>query len=80
MSDTDRIRVPTNGHRKPLDGEIVPAPSDASAGPTDPALAPAVPPTPDIRIALTPGQLAAGFGIVAGIVLIVLGSRRRGGR
>ena len=79
MTESDRIRVPTNGHRKPLDTDVDAAPA-AAGSPGDPALAPAFPPTPDLRIAFTPGQLAVGLGIVAGVVLLVLGGRRRGRR
>ena len=33
---------------------------------------------PNVRIEVSPGQLAAGFGILAGLVLLIVGSRRRG--
>jgi hypothetical protein len=36
--------------------------------------------TPEVRIALTPTQAAIGFGIVASLVLFLLGRRRRSGR
>ena len=76
MSEPDRIRVPTNGHRAPLSDDAAP---DAVAADTesvpDGALTPA-----DLRIAFSPGQLAAGFGILAGLILLVVGSRRRGKR
>jgi hypothetical protein len=71
MSETDRIRVPTNGHRAPLavDGQEDP---EAAPEARDPSVQPA-----DPRIAFSPGQLAAGFGIIAGLILLVVGSRRR---
>jgi len=70
-SSTDRIPVPTNGHRPPLS-------SDAVAAPTDPA--PTGGPSADeLRVAFTPGQVAAGFGIIAALILLVVG-RRRGKR
>ena len=71
MGESDRVRVPTNGHRPALDSV------DPSAGapPADDA-----PTAPDLRLAFTPGQLAAGFGVLAGLILLVLGTRRRGRR
>jgi hypothetical protein len=70
MSDSDRIRVPTNGHRVSLETLDSPVadepPSKALAG-------------QDLRIAFTPGQLAAGFGILAGLILVLVGTRRRPG-
>jgi hypothetical protein len=71
MPDPERIRVPTNGHHKPIAKEPEQTPT-ATADPVGPA--------GDPRIVITPGQLAAGFGILAGIVLLALGSRRRGKR
>jgi hypothetical protein len=74
MSENDRVRVPTNGHRAPLavDGSAAGAPMpDAPEGAVRPA---------DPRIAFSPGQVAAGFGILAGIILLIVGSRRRGQR
>lgn len=53
----DRIPVPTNGHRPPLDT--------------------AAPDRPDLRIAVTPAQAAVGFGVIASLVLLLLGARRR---
>jgi hypothetical protein len=77
MSDTDRIRVPTNGHRKAIDPEVV---GPTTPPTTDPAIDEAATASPDLRIAVTPAQLVAGLGIVAGLVLIAFGSRRRGKR
>jgi hypothetical protein len=34
----------------------------------------------DLPVGMTPGQLAAGFGIIAAIILLVVRSRRRAGR
>ena len=66
----DRIRVPGNGHRPPL-GADEPASPPIAEGPRVPR------PSPDVaRIAFTPGQLAAGFGIIASLILLVLGRRR----
>ena len=82
--DPDRIAVPTNGRSPhpvatplaPLRGEPPTAgPSPAGStrvfSPTDPALLGAV----------SPKQLAIGFGIVASLILLALGrARRRSGR
>ena len=80
MSETDRIRVPTNGHHLPLEAVGDRSGSgDAPAGrAADAADDPLGESGPDLRIAVTPGQLAAGFGILAGLVLLIAGSRRRG--
>ena len=67
----DRIPVPTNGHARPLDGPASPG----LAAP--PSALPAPPPAPAPTIAFTLGQLAVGFGILASIVLLLLGRRRR---
>ena len=74
MSETDRIRVPTNGHHPALDIAGA-APPSASPDTPDEALTPA-----DPRIAFSPGQVAAGFGIIAGLILLIAGSRRRNKR
>lgn len=69
-SDDERIPVPTNGHRPPA------TPPDATPpDATPPADASAV----GLAIAFTPGQIAAGFGIIAGLILFIAG-RRRGKR
>jgi hypothetical protein len=63
----DRIPVPTNGHKPP-------PPVDARPPGPDPG-----PAGPDLRIAVTPAQAAVGFGIIASLILVVLGRRRRRG-
>lgn len=72
----DRIPVPGNGHRPPID-----APDPAAATAPAPADHPAPGPAPIVRpettVVFTPGQLAVGFGIVASIILYVVGRRRR---
>jgi hypothetical protein len=74
--ETDRITVPTNG-KSPhpvqgplptLRGEPPTAVPPRSFSPTDPALLGAV----------SPKQLAIGFGIVASLVLLAVGRARRG--
>ncbi len=83
MNDSeDRIAVPTNGHRPPLSTE---APAAAALDPalTAPAATAPAPAgglsTDELRVAFTPGQVAAGFGIIAALILLVVG-RRRGRR
>jgi MYXO-CTERM domain-containing protein len=67
----DRITVQSNGHKPPLETP----PTDAASSPT------ASPPSrgPDLRIAVTPAQAAVGFGVVAWLILLLLGRRRRRG-
>jgi hypothetical protein len=79
-TDPERIAVPTNGHAPhpvvqplmPLRGEpptAAPAPSAAStAGPSD----------EEYSVAFTPKQAAIGFGILASLVLLLVGRARRG--
>ena len=62
--DTERIPVPTNG--------TGPKPDERRGSASD-----AVP--RDQTVPLTPTQLAAGFGIVAGLLLLFVGARRRRG-
>jgi hypothetical protein len=73
--ETDRVQVPTNGrgpHPPAAAEPAAPAPADPA-----PADAPGVTePTP----AFTPTQLAIGFGIVASLILLLAGRRRRGRR
>ena len=82
----DRVAVPTNGHHPamsehPGDAVVGADPDvDASAA-ADPGIGP---PAVDDRGArspvpvITPVQLAAGFGIIAALILLVV--RRRRGR
>ena len=91
MSDGgDRIRVATNGHRHPLRGEaedaaIVGAPAVLES-PASPAFEPDTGRgrTPQVNPvmgapAFTPTQVAVGFGLVASLILLLLGRRRRRG-
>ncbi len=66
MGESDRIRVPTDGQRP----ELEPVADER----------PAPPPTTDLRIAFTPAQLAAGFAVLAGLIVLVAGRRRIGRR
>jgi hypothetical protein len=65
----ERIPVPGNGHRPPMDADV-PAPPETATPRRE---------APAVRLAVTPGQLAVGFGIIASLILLVLG-RRRGRR
>ncbi len=80
-SETDRIAVPTNG-RKPHDvpGPASPEPADRDATARDPRERDPVArvTSPDVTVAVTPAQLAVGFSVIAGIILLAL--RRRRGR
>jgi hypothetical protein len=77
--DTDRIPVPTNGkgpHRDELEapaGRTVAKPVGVAPDDADPGAIPR-----EQTIAFTPNQLAAGFGIVAGLLLLFAARRRRG--
>ncbi len=91
-SETDRVTVPTNG-RKPRAAakpkaatstrRVKAAVADADAPAAEDATAkrqPAVKVTsPELTVAVTPAQIAVGFGVIAGIILLVLGRRRRKG-
>jgi hypothetical protein len=80
----DRIAVPTNGHRSPhKDAEVgthLAESTDLGAGgPEDePADAPDTSPiTPTVTSVppVSPAALAAGFGVIAAIVVLLLGRR-----
>jgi hypothetical protein len=68
-SPADRVAVPTNGHRPALTDDALDAPSvDASGAPSEPTAAPG--PT------LTSGQVIAGLGVLAALILLFAGRRR----
>lgn len=82
--DTERIPVPTNGTGRT-------SPAATGAGTPGTPGTPVMPGTErrgappgvvprDQTVAFTPNQLAAGFGIVAGLLLLFVGARRRRGR
>jgi hypothetical protein len=75
----DRVAVPTNGHHPALpDGDAdldLAESSDLGGGTPSLALPGGRPPLPTV----TPGQVAVGFGIIAALIVLLLG-RRRGGR
>jgi hypothetical protein len=74
---TDRITVPTNGHHAPLTDDDLAAASATAAAPAEAAPIDLIS-TPGPRIAVTPTQLAVGFGVIASLVLLLAGRRRRG--
>ena len=45
---------------------------------TDPAADPATPPARDLPLAMSPERLAVGLGIVASLVILIVGLARRG--
>ena len=76
----DRVAVPTNGHRPAMTDHEEPLDPAAPAGTERGA---ASPPTvtsdrgPRASVpSLSPAQFAAGFGIIAAVILLVLGRRR----
>ncbi len=82
--EADRVAVPTNGRKPSTKGRKPRAVAKPSAPTEDAADVAADDPvakatSPELTIAVTPAQLAVGFGVIAGIVLLVLG-RRRGRR
>jgi hypothetical protein len=89
-SETDRITVPTNGRNPhavaeaPAPATVDPAAEDAAdESGSEPAGGDPVAKvtSPELTIAVTPAQLAVGFGVIAGIILLVVGrrhGRRRG--
>ena len=68
MTSPERVAVPTNGHRPALSDDAPDAPSidPAAAADEDLVVSPNV----------TPGQVIAGFGILAALILVFLGRRR----
>lgn len=87
--ETDRITVPTNG-RKPRKaplapvvasvaaaGEVAPAADAADDAATRDPVARVT--SPELTIAVNPAQLAVGFGVIAAVILLLVG-RRRGRR
>ena len=69
----DRVAVPTNGHRPALSDDAL------DTMPADDVADSAAPPAAAVP-SVSPGQVIAGFGILAALALLVLGRRRgRGG-
>ena len=75
----DRVAIPTNGHRAKLhdeDGDIdLAETTDLGSGRPNLAFPGSRAPLPPA----SPGQVAVGFGILAALILVILG-RRRGQR
>jgi hypothetical protein len=72
----DRVAVPTNGHRPAMSDHDEPGTERGTA--TPPTITPDRGPRAIVP-AVSPGQLAAGFGIIAALILLIIG-RRRGRR
>ena len=77
----DRIPVPSNGHRPVVDageGDAGGPAADDGRAADDGFAADDGPTRPDLRIAVSPAQAAAGFGIIAALILLFVRSRRGG--
>jgi hypothetical protein len=77
-TEPDRIAVPTNGRRPhPVATPSEPAAGSAATATTEETGA--VPTDAELASAVSPKQLAVGFGVVASLLLIVAGRvlRRR---
>ena len=71
-SPADKVAVPTNGHRPALTDDALDAPSiEADFGPEGRPAAPLE--------NVSPAQVVVGFGIVAALVVLLLGRRRSRG-
>ena len=78
--DTDRIAVPTNGHTPrafEASPDQAPTTQPDAIQPPDPV--PTVT-SSEMTVSVTPAQIAVGFGVIAGIILMVLGRRAGRGR
>ena len=77
--DSDRIAVPTNGRRPHAVTTPAPEPELPAAAPSSERATAGAPSDAELATALSPKQLAVGFGVVASIVLLVAGRvlRRR---
>ena len=69
----DRVAVPTNGHRPAMSDHDEPGTERGAA--TRPTVTSDRGPRASIP-SVSPAQFAAGFGIIAAVILLVLGRRR----
>ena len=77
MSSADRVAVPTNGHHPALKDGALDAPHHDASGPGDAPSEPTESSSASATVpAVTPGQVLAGFGVVAALALFLLGRRR----
>jgi hypothetical protein len=69
VTSSDRLAVPTNGHRPALHDDALDAPSiEADFGAQD---------RPGAPLAnVSPGQIIVGFGVIAALILLLFGRRR----
>ena len=74
MSSADRVAVPTNGHHPALTDDALDAPHHDATGSDNTPAEPAE--TSSAMPAVTPGQVIAGFGVLAALALLLLGRRR----
>ncbi len=80
-TESDRIAVPTNGHKAPAVADA-PAPLPPLRGEPPTVGVTPTSPTPrtdqDFSVAFTPKQAAVGFAIIASPVVLLVGRARRG--
>jgi hypothetical protein len=74
VSSSDRVAVPTNGHHPALTDDALDAPHHDATGSDDRPAEPAE--TSTAMPAVTPGQVIAGFGVLAALALLLVGRRR----
>ena len=69
--EREPVPVATNGHRRPLDDEHM------TTADSDEAPERQVTVNPVMGLPASPAQIAVGFGILAGLIILLLGRRRR---
>ncbi|CAN5453332.1 hypothetical protein BH20CHL7_BH20CHL7_12170 [soil metagenome] len=72
----DHIKVPTNGHHRAATQRTTT--QRTKSQPTKIQPTKIQPTASDPRIAVSPAQAAAGFGIIAALILLLVRGRRRG--
>jgi len=70
-AEGEPVPVATNGHRRPLDDEHT-ATADIDEAPERQVTV-----NPVMGLPASPAQIAVGFGILAGLIILLLGRRRR---
>lgn len=77
--ETDRVPVPTNGRgpRHATKPKSPPAPADTTEAESVADPHAGEPTNADFSVAFSPKQVAIGFGIIASLILLAVGARRR---